>query len=185
MADVEGKSAIAALAGLALGFASLGVAAAQARDFDIKAGYMLRAVAFIEWPAGAFSSPLSPLNLCLVGADPFGVALDEAAKAQVINGRPVAIRRLARIETGAGCHLVYVGKAAEQPTHEFLTKFAAAPMLIVTDEAWGPEHGHIHLVIADDRVRFYVDDAAARRAGLSISSRLLSVALPARPAGAL
>jgi hypothetical protein len=50
-------------------------------------------------------------------------------------------------------------------------------VLVVTDSANGADRGQIHFAIDQNRVRFHVDDAAAKKAGLTISSRLLSLAL--------
>jgi hypothetical protein len=40
----------------------------------------------------------------------------------------------------------------------------------------------INFIVADNRVRFEIDEAAARRNGLQISSKLLSLAASVRPA---
>ena len=48
---------------------------------------------FVEWPAVAFADGPSPVVVCVVGVDPFGVALDDALQGRTVKGRPVAIRR--------------------------------------------------------------------------------------------
>jgi len=59
---------------------------------------------------------------------------------------------------------------------------ASAPVLTVTDSIDALDaKGMINFVVADNRVRFEIDDAAARRSGLVISSKLLSLALSVRP----
>ncbi len=53
-----------------------------------------------------------------------------------------------------------------------------APVLTVTDGATDPAaKGIINFVIADDRVRFEIDNSAALADGLTISSKLLSLAV--------
>ena len=52
---------------------------------------------------------------------------------------------------------------------------------MVTDGANAP--GMINFVLKDNRVRFIVDDDAAAQSGLTISSKLLSVALAVKPRG--
>jgi len=58
---------------------------------------------------------------------------------------------------------------------------AGRPVLTITDEvSEDAAKGMINFVIADDRVRFEIDAAAAARSGLPISSKLLDVALSVR-----
>ena len=49
-----------------------------------------------------------------------------------------------------------------------------------TDAARGPTHGMVHFVLQNNRVRFMIDDGAASRSGLSLSSKLLSLAIRPR-----
>ena len=58
------------------------------------------------------------------------------------------------------------------------------PVLTVTDAATGAnDRGVIHFAVVDNRVRFHIDEAQAAESGLTISSRLLSVALSVRRTG--
>jgi len=56
-------------------------------------------------------------------------------------------------------------------------------VLTITDGVADPAaRGMINFVIVDNRVRFEIDAGGARRAGLDISSKLLSLAVSVRPA---
>ena len=60
---------------------------------------------------------------------------------------------------------------------------AGKPVLTVTDAADDAgAKGMINFVIAAGRVRFEIDDVAARAGGLVISSKLLSLAVSVKPA---
>jgi hypothetical protein len=50
------------------------------------------------------------------------------------------------------------------------------PTLTVTDSAIGSTAGIVHFVIVNDRVSFDIDNVAAERNGLVISSKLLALA---------
>jgi len=162
---------IAGIAGL-LALACSARAQAPNLEYSVKANYLVRFAAFVEWPPQAFDSPQAPVTVCVSGRDPFGAVLDRAAAGQAAHGRPVALRRPANAQAVAGCNILYLGEGglAEAP-----------PMtLTVTDEAVSPRHGMIHFVIAQDRVRFHIDRVAAEAAGVSINSRLLNLALSVR-----
>lgn len=145
-------------------------------EYSVKANYLVRFAAFVEWPPRAFASAQSPVVICVVGRDPFRGALESAARAQTAYGRPLAVRRPGSREAAAGCHILYVGQGGGGLVPE-----GRGPILLVTDEAAPPaERGMIHFAIRDDRVRFHIDLQQASRAGLSISSRLLNLALSVR-----
>lgn len=144
-------------------------------EYSVKANYLVRFAAFIEWPSQAFADSRSPVVLCIAGRDPFGGALDRAARAQTAYGRALTVRRPATVEAAAGCHILYVGAGGGS-----LVPAGRPAMLHVTDGAVSTDRGMIHFVVSNDRVRFHIDLEAASRSRLSISSRLLNLALSVR-----
>ena len=147
----------------------------QSLEYSVKANYLVRFAAFVEWPRRAFSADRSPVVICVVGRDPFSGALDRAAQAQTAHGRSLTVRRPSRAEGVSGCHLLYVGQGAGGMAPD-----GPRAILVVTDATASNERGMIHFVISDERVRFHIDLQAASRSGLSISSRLLNLALSVR-----
>jgi hypothetical protein len=162
-----------------------GAAHAQDRslEYPIKATFLARFAAYVDWPEDAFPSSRSPIGLCVVGEDPFGSLLDDAVRGQSANDRPMVVRRLQSLERDSPCHVVYFSASAEQDLREALDVIGDAPMLTVTDADVAPEaeaHGMIHFVVDDYRVRFHADEAAASQSRLALSSQLLGVALSVR-----
>lgn len=157
-------------------------AALESLEYSVKANYLVRFAAFVQWPPEAFPTPTSGLAICVLGADPFGGNLTKAAEGQTINGRPIVVRRIARVDARSACNILYVGRGGEQTVRELADQLGDRPVLLVTDEAQGVERGHLHFVIAGNRVRFHIDDGAAKNAGLTISSRLLSLAVTVKAA---
>lgn len=145
-------------------------------EYSVKANYLVRFAAFVEWPPRAFATPQSPVVICVVGHDPFRGTLDSAARAQTAYGRPLAVRRPGSREAAEGCHILYVGQGGGGMVPQ-----GQRSILLVTDAAAPQaERGMIHFAISDNRVRFHIDLQQASRAGLSISSRLLNLALSVR-----
>jgi len=156
------------------GFAAPGPAQTTL-EYSVKANYLVRFAAFVEWPAQAFAGPQSPVVICVVGRDPFSGALDRAARGQTAHGRTLTVRRPGTAEAAAGCHILYVGRGGSD-----IVPIGPRPVLHVTDGAASSDRGMIHFVIDDERVRFHIDLQAASRSRLSISSRLLNLALSVR-----
>ena len=144
-------------------------------EYSVKANYLVRFAAFVEWPAQSFAGSRSPVVICVAGRDPFNGALARAAGGHTAHGRALTVRRPASAEAAAGCHILYVGRGGAG-----LVPGGQRPVLVVTDAAVSSDRGMIHFVIDDDRVRFHIDLQAASRSRLSISSRLLNLALSVR-----
>lgn len=144
-------------------------------EYSVKANYLVRFAAFVEWPAESFPARNSPVVLCVVGRDPFDGALDRAARAHTAHGRTLTVRRPVTAEAAAGCHILYVGRGGTS-----LVPTGPRPILLVSDAAVSSDRGMIHFVVSDDRVRFHIDLQSASRSRVSISSRLLNLALSVR-----
>jgi hypothetical protein len=172
-----------AIAAAALTFAAAvansAAAALEASAAEIKAAYLYKFGYFVEWPQAAFAANDSPINLCLVGTDPFGATLDDMVNGQKIGTRPIKVRRMSTIDPGSGCHIVYVSSGAGSTATAALHASGALTVTDAADE--GGNAGIINFVIKDNKVRFDIDDAAAASSGLVISSRLLNLALDVKP----
>lgn len=167
---------------LAVGVATAGPAPADESDtlaLEVKATYLYKLPPFITWPSDAFPSAASPFTLCVVGKDPFGDVLDRAVAGKRLMDRPVAVQRLETVAHDSPCQLMYIAPGA-QDIPQALDTVAGAPVLTVTDAAQGAK-GVVNFVTRDNHVRFEIDQAAAARNRLDISSKLLSVAVSVAP----
>ena len=157
-------------------------AAAQPTETAVKAAFLPKFGGYVGWPAPARPAPGAPFTLCVVGSDPFGRSIDDAARGLRIAGRGVQVRRLAGAAGAGGCHVAFVQGNGAASTAALLQELQGKPVLTVTDARAGPHQGMVHFVVAQGRVRFHIDEAAAQRSGLSINSRLLGIALSVKRA---
>lgn len=150
-------------------------------EYGLKAAYLVRFGLYVDWPASAFAGPGSGFVLCVAGDDPFGAQLDRAAAGQRIGDRLLQVRQIKTVTRDSGCHLVYLGGSENLRAAQLIDAVRGQPVLTVTDASRGAmAPGIVHFVIRDDRVRFEIDDEAAARNGLQISSKLLGLALTVR-----
>lgn len=169
-------AALAVAVGLGVSIPAPAVAQ-ESLESPIKATFLYRFGDFVEWPPGAFPAVGAPLNICVVGVDVFGEVLDAALAGQSAAGRALAIHRLTVLDAGSNCHIAYISGSGAQPVEMALEAVRNAPVLTVTDAANGDTRGAVHFEVVDDKVRFHIDEAAASRGGLAVSSRLLNIAL--------
>ena len=145
-------------------------------EYAVKATFLYKFASFVEWPPGSFEHPSSPFHLCVAGADPFGGSIQADVAGQSVGSHPIVLRRLAKADPRSNCHAMFVSESASQPAAEALNAVSGTPVLTITDSALGTPAGIIHFVIVDGRVSFDIDNVAAARNGLVISSKLLELA---------
>jgi len=153
---------------------------AQPSEAAVKAAFLPRFARYVTWPPPVRPGAAQPFQLCIIGVDPFGRALDQAAAGQGVDGHAVTVRRLSSSSGAAGCHVAFVQGVSGQATGQLLAGLSRLPVLTVTDARSGAQRGMVHFSVVSGRVRFFIDDAEAAERGLSISSRLLSLAVGVR-----
>lgn len=166
---LHGLLALALLSGSSMASAS----EAQVSVYRVKTAFLFNFSRFVTWPASAMESS-SEFSLCVIGSDPFGEQLDKLT-GKTVHTRTLVVRRIAVNGEAASCHLLYISDDAEHD--RILDTLRSQPVLTVADSDDFIEQGGIiqfHLV--QNKVRFRINAGAAGDAGLSISSKLLSLA---------
>ena len=157
----------------------LGSAPARAADSPlevaVKATYVYKFAAFVEWPN---MTETEPLQLCVAGDDRFGAVLEQAVRGQRAGVHPISLSHIDHVDRGAPCHVLLVFPSRGQSVADALSKVRGTPVLTVTDEAGDDgSRGMVDFVLRDGRVRFRIDSRTAEQSKLSISSKLLGLAV--------
>jgi hypothetical protein len=143
---------------------------------QIKAAYLLNFTRYVDWPAEAFQGPDAPVNICLLGDDPFGEVMDRTVEGRRSRGRPVRVLRPDTPAQARECHVAFLAGSPHE-VEQWLEGLRGAPTLAVGD---GSEFlgrgGMIGFVTVGETLRFEIAPGAAGRAGLQISSRVLALA---------
>lgn len=147
------------------------------KEYDVKAAFLYNFVKFVEWPASAFHDDRSPIEICVYGTDPFGASLEDVVKGESVAGRALSIRRPSGFSGFDGCHVLFVAASERGKVSEVLAAAGSRAMLTVGDsDGFLRAGGMINFVLDEGRVRFLINPAAAERARLTISSKLLRLA---------
>lgn len=170
---------------LACGAALLGPAGAGAQspkelEYEVKAAFLYNFTKFVEWPPEAFPNDRSPIVLCVVGDDPFGRSLEALVRGETVGGRSLAIDRRAAGDLRP-CHLMFVGESERGRYSQVLAGSEDRDVLTVGDAPGFLEAGGlINFTVEGGKVRFAINQAAAERSRLKISSKLMRLAVNAR-----
>ncbi|MGE0450505.1 MAG: YfiR family protein [Vicinamibacterales bacterium] len=152
-------------------------------EYRLKAAILYNLARFVDWPTDSFTDASAPLRVCVLGVDPFGSALDDALRGHVVGGRAIETRRIAEPETG--CHLLYVSASERSRVAAIVESVRRTAVLTVSDQVgFASVGGVVELFTEGDRIRFCLNTAAAERARLYLSVRLVALASNQPSAGA-
>lgn len=146
------------------------------REYALKAAFLYNFAKFMEWPKEAFPDESTPIVLCIVGEDPFGMALD-SVKGRAVRGRKTVIKRGVKPGELKKCHICFVSGSEEENLGKILAELRDRHALTVSDvEGFAQRGGVISLITVEDGIHLEINVDAAERAGLTVSSRLLKLA---------
>ncbi|MBI2768841.1 MAG: YfiR family protein [Burkholderiales bacterium] len=150
--------------------------AQPARESAVKAAFLYKFGAFVEWPAGTFARPDDPLVIGVLGDDAVADDLEQVAAGRKVEGRPVVLKRLREADGPMAMQILFVGNMRAGRLREVLAA-VTGPVLVVTEQDGALRAGSVvNLTTEAGRIRFSVSLAAAEARGLRLSARLLSVA---------
>jgi hypothetical protein len=146
------------------------------REYQVKAAFLFNFAKFVEWPPPATGT----FTICLAG-DPFGSFLENTIRGENLQGRPLAVRRLAAADNARSCQMIFFSES-EARTAQILAALGTAPVLTVGEHAdFITDGGMIRFTENARRIQFEINPDAAERHSLKISSRLLRLASIVRP----
>ena len=156
------------------------VAVAQAQsatEYQVKAAFLFNFAKFVEWPADTFLNADAPLQVCVLGHDPFGSDFEQIVADKTVNGHRIEIVHPEGIPQARACQILFVAPPEKQQMKQILLDLKGANVLTVGDaDGFAKAGGIIGFVVDDGRVRFEVNLKAAELAHLKLSARLLTVA---------
>uniref|UniRef100_A0A831XEJ6 YfiR family protein n=1 Tax=Geobacter metallireducens TaxID=28232 RepID=A0A831XEJ6_GEOME len=145
-------------------------------EYQVKLAFLINFTKFVEWPENAFADDRSPIVLGILGDNPFGSNLD-SVKGKTIHGRKLIVNRFRAVDDIRGCHILFVSSSERHNLPRIAPFLRQSGILSVGDmEKFAQKGGVINFVVENNRVGFEINLEAGRRAGLRISSKLLSLA---------
>lgn len=151
-------------------------------EYAVKATYLYKLAPFVNWPPDEFATADAPFQICVAGTDPFGDFLDKAVAGRGMGAHPFAVRRLESVDGAEDCQILFISHLPQMTTREALAAVGGKPVLTVTDSTAADAGGIVHFVIDRGRVGFEINTDAAARNQLTISSKLLQLAVAIKAA---
>lgn len=143
----------------------------------VKAAFLFQMAGYVEWPSAAFPRPDTPVNIAVVGAEAVAEELTRITPGRTVQNRTLAVKPVKDPSGLAGAHIVFIGDDRKAQLKQFAARAREQGVLLVTESEGALSDGSmVNFILVDGRVRFEVALDPARRSGIKLSSRLLSVA---------
>lgn len=164
-----------------IGVGSLPAQQPKATAYEVKAAYLFNFGKFVEWPPKVAAGTNAPFTICVLGKDPFGASLDSTIAGEAIDGRSVLAKRFSKPQEALNCRVLFISSSEDAQLKEILATLEKTSVLTVSDiSQFTRRGGMIQFVDDANKVRFEVNLTVAERAGLTLSSQLLKVAISIR-----
>lgn len=146
-------------------------------EYPVKLAFLYNFAKFVEWPPDSYRGPSAPLEICIVGHDPFSTDNERELRTRTVGGHPVEVLTLKATDTLSVCHMVFIPITEKDQADKIVRGLKGSSTLTVGEaEGFAVLGGIINLTVEANKVHFEVNRLAADRAGLKISSKLLSLA---------
>jgi len=156
--------------------ATAGASQQPSLEYQVKASYIYNLIQFIDWPQAADTPQIGDFTICVFGANRFGVTLDQL-QGKKVKGRLIAVRYPRRIEDTAACQVVFISSSQRWRQGEVIAAVSGSGVLTIGEmPGFIEDGGIINFIKIGDKIRFEINNSAARRAQLSISAQLLNLA---------
>src|SRR6266567_4522164 len=118
-------------------------------------------------------------DICVLGQDSMGHALDSVAENEEIDHRVVRVRRVKDTAEARSCDIAYISTSEGDRIESDVAELRGTDVLTVSDAPrFLAQGGMIQFVLVANHVRFAVNLDAVKRSHLVLSSELLRVAAP-------
>lgn len=142
---------------------------------QVKSAYLYNFGKFVEWPSKSSTNGI--VSFCVLGDDTFTATLEKTISGESINGRKIAVKRIAAPQDALNCNILFLSSSEQRRLKAILEVLENSSVLTVSDmPRFTDRGGMIQFVMEGNRVRFEVNLTNAERAGLTLSSQLLRVA---------
>jgi hypothetical protein len=144
-------------------------------EAQLKAAFVYNFARFVEWPPAAGSGPV---RIGVLGRGDLGAPLEEVVRGKSANGRLIEVERINALTQTDCCEILLIERSEMKHLKEIVASLSGKPVLTVCDGGSCFRDGAmIAFQIADESVRFQINNEAAEHGGLHISSQLLKVAI--------
>jgi len=146
-------------------------------EYQVKAAQIYKFAKFVEWPSLSGTDLNRPVVVGILGEDPFGQDIEAVIGGKTADGRRLVIKRFPKLQSLGPCHILFVSSSQRNSLRQVFAAVKGSGVLTVGEtDQFAQEGGVIQFVIDGGKVHLVINQAAAERAGVKISAKLLAMA---------
>ena len=150
--------------------------ALEGTEDEVKGAMLVQFIRFVKWPDSTMAGPNGTIVIGIIDENGLMAVLD------VIEGRTIRdwrihLKRPRSVEEALECHVLYMSGNKHTEYMEILRAVSDRPILTVGEAPdFIQSGGVVRFYKEKQRIRFEINPAAASRANLKISAKLLEIA---------
>ena len=114
----------------------------------------------------------------VLGENPFHDDLQRTIRNKTIDEHPLVIKEFRSPSEATNCHVLFISTSEKNRLPEILKSLKGTSVLTVGEtEHFTESGGMINFVMRAKKIRFQINNEEANKAGLKISSKLMSLAV--------
>lgn len=153
---------------------SQGYAMAQSKEYLVKAGFIYNFTKYISWPE---TIAATPLHICVLGKNDFGVAISIFDKASKPGAELKTVLFPTLNNSVAGCQILYISDSEALKLGTIIRHISQYPVLTVSSvDGFAKAGGIIEFTKIGGKIKIKINNQAAKQSGLNINAQLLEVA---------
>ena len=146
-------------------------------EYQVKAVAIVNVIRFTTWPAAALPEPPAPIVIGIWGDNPFGRLLDDVVSTERLHSRALRVQRFPSDGRPSGCHIVFVSRSEQNRMRTVIEELHRDGVLTISQiEGFAQNGGIVGMTLVGGNLRFQVNVETARKAGLKLDARFLSIA---------
>ncbi len=145
-------------------------------EYQIKSAMIYNMIRYMDWPEDTLPASASQITVCIVGKGGLGMAIGSLQGKQA-KGKNLTVRQSTPSNAPSGCQVLVVSDLDAASTAGLLERTRSSAVLTVADsENFARMGGVVGFILQDGKVRFEINQTAALRHRIRISSQLLKLA---------
>lgn len=145
-------------------------------EYKIKTAYLYNFTKFIEWP----DKHSATFNLCIIGSSPIKAVIP-SLEGKTAFDKPISIRYFDTVKQVADCHIAYFEQLDSADSAVLNTQLKNT-LTVSSQELFAEHGGMIGFALEQEKLRLHINVQAIKRQGLTISAKLIEVAVQAKGA---
>jgi hypothetical protein len=154
-----------------------GVCSQAINEYEIKAAYLYNFAKFVEWPAQTFRNDKDPMQICILGENPFGNMLRDTVRGKSAGGRSLVVRDIGDISEAPACQILFISASEHKRLKSILSGRRMTGVLTVGEtEGFCAQAGVVNFKPENGRIVFEINLDAAAQANVRVSANVLGLA---------